>query len=262
MDLTQSKKVAFPLSYEVNAFGECKSLREWFADARSGCCNFPAFRYRFAAIGMSATEAIETPRIKKERATVDAGKRCGKLVSTGKHRRLRHATEVLCDCDCGQQVWRNVHRFSVAKRMSCGCGVGNEHEARDKKAKRSREWHQANKDRHREYMRQWKENNPHLVSKHQFYRRKASVVSAEEAAAIKQIYNLAKSNLACVCYLCGSITGKAERQVDHSLPICRGGDHSAANLAIACTDCNLRKHAKTELEFLLQEHEIEGPLLV
>lgn len=162
---------------------QCKSLREWFADARSGCCNFPAFRYRFAAIGM---------------------------------------------------------KLEIKRQNEVGSGTR----------------------RHREYMRQWKENNPHLVSKHQFYRRKASVVSAEEAAAIKQIYNLAKSNLACVCYLCGSITGKAERQVDHSLPICRGGDHSAANLAIACTDCNLRKHAKTELEFLLQEHEIEGPLLV
>lgn len=109
----------------------------------------------------------------------------------------------------------------------------------------------------REYMRQWKEKNPHLVSMHEFYRRK-SAANPADAKAIRAIYKLAKSAAVCACYLCGRLTFSAsERQVDHKQPVCREGGHTASNLAIACCDCNLRKHAKTEFEFLSQEHVVE-----
>lgn len=49
-----------------------------------------------------------------------------------------------------------------------------------------------------------------------------------------------------VCRYCGA-TG-CVFHLDHILPWSRGGDHSAANLAVACADCNRRKSDKTPEE--------------
>ena len=38
--------------------------------------------------------------------------------------------------------------------------------------------------------------------------------------------------------------------IDHKIPICRNGSHTIDNLAPACAKCNLRKHAKTDVEFI------------
>jgi hypothetical protein len=47
------------------------------------------------------------------------------------------------------------------------------------------------------------------------------------------------------CQYCGM--GAAE--VDHVIPLVRGGDNDPGNLAAACRSCNRRKHTKTAEEF-------------
>ncbi len=39
-------------------------------------------------------------------------------------------------------------------------------------------------------------------------------------------------------------------ELDHDVPISRGGSNSIGNILPACSPCNRRKHAKTALEFI------------
>lgn len=58
-----------------------------------------------------------------------------------------------------------------------------------------------------------------------------------------------KTTPAMKCYWCGKRTRPATRHVDHIVPIARGGADDVANLCVACSCCNLKKHAKTPLQF-------------
>lgn len=53
------------------------------------------------------------------------------------------------------------------------------------------------------------------------------------------------------CHLCGKVCEVAEIHLDHVVPLARGGDHSAANLRVACATCNLSKGARAVGEQLL-----------
>jgi 5-methylcytosine-specific restriction endonuclease McrA len=59
------------------------------------------------------------------------------------------------------------------------------------------------------------------------------------------------------CYYCHVDIG--QYHVDHRVPLYRGGSDGAENLVCACGPCNLRKHTKTDVEFLaLLEVEFDG----
>lgn len=44
-------------------------------------------------------------------------------------------------------------------------------------------------------------------------------------------------------------------QVDHMVPVAKGGTNALANLVIACQQCNKEKHAKTAHEYFWWRHE-------
>lgn len=54
-----------------------------------------------------------------------------------------------------------------------------------------------------------------------------------------------------ICQYCGQIGHSPENKlhIEHSTPICRGGDNSLQNLKVACSKCNLEKYNKTEEEY-------------
>jgi len=51
---------------------------------------------------------------------------------------------------------------------------------------------------------------------------------------------------ASTCYLCGKVLTDAEITLDHVIPLARGGNHTEANLRVACRPCNSRKGVRTE----------------
>lgn len=53
------------------------------------------------------------------------------------------------------------------------------------------------------------------------------------------------------CYLCGEDLRNKKIHRDHRIPLCRGGTNYIANIAPACSRCNLQKGTKTEAEFFL-----------
>jgi 5-methylcytosine-specific restriction endonuclease McrA len=51
------------------------------------------------------------------------------------------------------------------------------------------------------------------------------------------------------CYLCGKRVEKKVLQIDHVLPLAKGGPHTYDNLRVACALCNCRKSDLTLEEF-------------
>lgn len=51
------------------------------------------------------------------------------------------------------------------------------------------------------------------------------------------------------CYLCREKLAFADMQLEHKIPICRGGTHTRDNVAAACKTCNQQKGQKTPQEY-------------
>lgn len=106
-------------------------------------------------------------------------------------------------------------------------------------------WAAKNADHLAEYRRERNRAKPWL-KREEKARRRALMAGAtpEERAEIKALYRQAQENRNVRCYLCGELIPMGQRQVDHVIPLARGGEHSAANLAIVHGRCNATKGAK------------------
>ncbi len=82
-------------------------------------------------------------------------------------------------------------------------------------------------------------------------RRKALMrgVSVGDPAAIRAFYRHVSTSPRLRCCWCRKVTRKAAREVDHVVPIAKGGAHSVENLCCSCSKCNHRKGAKLPEEF-------------
>lgn len=69
-------------------------------------------------------------------------------------------------------------------------------------------------------------------------------VTIGDAEAIKDVYRRARENKKVRCYLCGKLIPIGSRNVDHIVPLAKGGAHTASNLAIAHERCNKSKNDK------------------
>lgn len=79
--------------------------------------------------------------------------------------------------------------------------------------------------------------------------RKASWKVGERQERVSRAYIVARDQ--GTCHLCGKRCRTEEIHLDHLVPLSRGGDHSAANLRVACAACNLSKRAEARGEQLL-----------
>ena len=99
----------------------------------------------------------------------------------------------------------------------------------------SQEWYKANLDKIRNYNRT------------QRARRKFAL-SIEGSASTNEVYTWIQSQDP-VCYYCKKILLSNEIQLDHKIPLSRGGTHTTDNFAISCRSCNCSKNTKTPEEF-------------
>lgn len=241
----------------IVAFGEAKRLHEWIADPRCGVNSSGAFANRVKR-GMTDTEAIETPPRLPRGYSCLVGQSKGRLTVSAVSERRKNGRYFLCHCACGSTVWRHAETLKKVSHSSCGCdrsrvakGVQMAH-AR----KYASQWQKLNREYRRMYMRKWKRNNKDKTATYAAKRRGAC------PAVHATIYREAASSSVLVCVYCGALTfGMGDRHVDHIVPVSRGGGHIAGNLAIACSACNLAKHAKTGREFMLSAHAIEDAVL-
>ena len=77
-------------------------------------------------------------------------------------------------------------------------------------------------------------------------RRRARQASAAVIEKINRATVIARD--ASTCYLCNRVLTAGEVALDHVIALARGGDHSYANLRVACHPCNRRKGKKLLVE--------------
>lgn len=113
----------------------------------------------------------------------------------------------------------------------------------------NRAWRQANVDRARAYSRKWQLANPdkYKASRSKWnqanrdkHREEVARRRALERSAPIEI-ELIRELLGSPCAYCGSLE---YIEIDHIVPLSRGGLHEPENLAPACRSCNRSKGAK------------------
>jgi 5-methylcytosine-specific restriction endonuclease McrA len=123
-----------------------------------------------------------------------------------------------------------------------------------KARKRSAAWRLENLETAREAGTAWRKANPERTrafSAAYRGRRRAAQEGAPVSRdpAILDFYQFANTATSAPCVYCGLDPGPGLREVDHAIPISRGGAHSMDNLAIACKTCNKEKGSRTAQEY-------------
>ena len=111
---------------------------------------------------------------------------------------------------------------------------------------RTRKWRKLNPERYKEITLKWQKQNPEKgLAKVQKRRAlKANAAGTSTAEQIKARFQFHENR----CYYCGD--NESGLQIEHRIPLSRGGSNWPANLVPACPACNMSKHTKTEKEFL------------
>ena len=105
-------------------------------------------------------------------------------------------------------------------------------------------WYAKNAEHDRNKTKEWRNNNPEKTRLQNLRYRTSKAKNGVYKISKKYLLNLYSSS----CYVCGS---KSDIEVDHIIPISRGGTHSEGNLQPLCRSCNASKGAKTMSEWLL-----------
>lgn len=155
------------------------------------------------------------------------------------------------------KAWKKAHPETV--RI-------HEQERREKHRvelrKRARLYRQAHKDeisqkRHAAYRadpekflkraKEWRDRNPKrfqaLITKYKARKRHAEGVYT--ASDIEKIYKLQRGK----CWWCGKKLPK-RYEIDHRIPLAKGGSNWPNNLVLSCRHCNRSKHDKMPHEFI------------
>lgn len=148
-------------------------------------------------------------------------------------------------------------------------------------AEKARLWRQANKERLAAKQREYRKNKPEIVKKLEakrakdpnrrayinavskqwhkanpernqtaYHKRRALIVSSTSKLTASELIAI-RERQGCFCHYCnGLLDNKGRGHIEHRIPLSRGGAHSADNVVIACSRCNLTKGTMTEEEFL------------
>lgn len=111
----------------------------------------------------------------------------------------------------------------------------------EKSSHARRKWRSNNREKHNACSRAWQRNNPDARRRNwQNYR--ARMIADGGSVSIEEWHKILDF-FGGKCAKCGSTD---HIQMDHVVPLSRGGSHSADNLQPLCRHCNISKHTKTE----------------
>jgi 5-methylcytosine-specific restriction endonuclease McrA len=114
---------------------------------------------------------------------------------------------------------------------------------KEKRQSRAQIYYQQNKDRIKLVSNAYRFNNPELNRNASAKRRAIKESNGIFVISKKELKALYESD----CFYCGS---KGKIELDHVLPIIKGGRHSIGNLVAACQSCNRSKGAKLLVEWI------------
>jgi len=124
-------------------------------------------------------------------------------------------------------------------------------ENKERIAKKRRDYYLENRERLKAYQKEWKKRNPDLHKRHKTKRRAIKMQVETEVWTHEEIAAQGTG----LCPYCGKEIGfvydSEIMQIDHMIPLSRGGSDLTENLEPVCCECNLKKHAKTKAEYIL-----------
>ena len=137
---------------------------------------------------------------------------------------------------------------------------------KEKKREYNRRYYRENREKLKEQNRQYHQNNKEAASEwyKQYYQENIEAIYANHRArrakkrgnggshTVKELNELFEQQEG-LCYYCGRLlfeSFKVPFHVEHKIPISIGGSNDISNIALSCKECNLRKHTKTDEEFL------------
>lgn len=119
---------------------------------------------------------------------------------------------------------------------------------REKLLQATRSWRANNKEKINEYQKQWRLENADKLKSYSFtqgsLRRSRSKGDNKFFISSKELDGLKRQP----CAYCGA---KDKIEIDHIVPLARGGEHRIGNLITSCQSCNRQKHKKTIMEWRL-----------
>lgn len=117
---------------------------------------------------------------------------------------------------------------------------------REKMIKKRAEYNIANKEKKAQYNREYHAKNKHAgrVAHTRRRARAAAVGGKYTAVDIERQYKAQKGR----CYYCNCEVGNSY-EVDHIIPLSRGGSNGPENIAVACMQCNRSKGSKLPTEW-------------
>ncbi len=140
-------------------------------------------------------------------------------------------------------------------------GYSRKRVAKDPEANRARAaaWRKDNPERYKENMRQahlrnvekrraksakWKKDNPekaNINAVEYFHRRRSRMLNGGDAVSCKALITKWRQAKTFRCYLCALPFPIKSLEVDHFIPLAKGGLHTPDNLRKACGPCNRSK---------------------
>lgn len=120
-------------------------------------------------------------------------------------------------------------------------------ENKERRVNQVREWRKNNREKYLKKNAEWRQQNPERA-RAICANRRARVRGAggkHTAADIIHMMNAQKN----MCAYCRVNISKLF-EVDHIIPIARGGSNLASNLQLLCPDCNRRKSDKDPIDFM------------
>lgn len=120
----------------------------------------------------------------------------------------------------------------------------------DRAREQSRQWALRNPEKRRAAQQDWWKENKHRAISYSAKRR--AVQRGAQLGDRKEYIEFvrwAKTTPNLRCSYCNEVVPPERRDIDHVIPLSRGGADSVDNLCVACLSCNRQKHAKTAEEF-------------
>lgn len=172
-------------------------------------------------------------------------------------------SKIRVQCDvCAVELWKWPSQISRSKRSFCGrsCVAKARRTGFDMAA-----WRAANKALLLEIATRWRKQN---AEKRRQIQAKYRATHKAEIAAWHAIRKSAKARTRPIrlikllksvegfCVYCGRRTGRLE--LDHIVPVARGGTGAFKNFMPACRACNSSKSDKECTDWLFEKHGVAG----
>lgn len=123
-------------------------------------------------------------------------------------------------------------------------------EKRRRNAERARLWNLAHPDVLARCIREWGEAHPEArraTTRNYQHRRRSNTVASD---VTRQSWDVLAATFGGRCFWCEQPSERLE--MDHVVPVSRGGRHLLSNLVPACRSCNASKHAAQPLLFVVR----------